>query len=200
MTDGPSGIKRRLRRQFRAQRDALDVTYRAGCAERATHTIGDHAMWRSALVVASYLPHQSEFDPSFLSRAAIAAGKKLVYPRVVNERLAFHSWRDGDATEATIGGVLQPLASAAGGACPFLSDCHRGDWGGGGKGAVPKPADDCRYQAAAVLFPAITGSQARIVWRACAVLAGADLRTQMPDRPLARTSSCHSRHLADITL
>jgi len=113
VTRGPSGIKRGLRRQLRAQRDALDVTYRAGCAERATHTIGDHAMWRSALVVASYLPHQSEFDPSFLSRAAIAAGKKLVYPRVVNERLAFHSWRDGDATEATIGGVLQPLASAA---------------------------------------------------------------------------------------
>ena len=113
MTEGPSGIKRSLRRQLRAQRDALNVTHRAACAEQASHAIGDHAMWRSALVVASYLPHGSEFDPTFLSRAAIVAGKKLVCPRVVNEHLEFHSWRDGDAAEATIGGVLQPLASAA---------------------------------------------------------------------------------------
>ena len=113
MTGDASEIKSGLRGQLRAQRDALDITHRAACAERASQYITGHAMWQSAHVVASYLPHESEFDPIFIARAAIATGKKLVCPRVVNKRLEFHSWSEGDAVEATIGGVLQPLTSAA---------------------------------------------------------------------------------------
>lgn len=112
MTGDASEIKRELRGQLRAQRDAMDVTHRAACAKLASQYISGHAMWRSAHVVACYLPHESEFDPIFIARAAIAAGKKLVCPRVVKKHLEFHSWREDDAVEATIGGVLQPLTSA----------------------------------------------------------------------------------------
>ena len=112
MTHDASDIKRELRRQLRAQRNALGATLRADFAERARRHLTDHSIWQSAQVVASYLPHRSEFDPTVIARCAIAAGKRLVCPRVVDKTLQFHNWREGDIVEATIGGVLQPLASA----------------------------------------------------------------------------------------
>ena len=66
-------MKRGLRRQLRAQRNALSATLRANCAERASLFLIDHSIWQSAQVVASYLPHQSEFDPTVIARRAIAA-------------------------------------------------------------------------------------------------------------------------------
>ena len=113
MTGGVSDIKHVLRRQLRFERDALENEHRVACAERASRFIIDHTLWESAHVVASYLPHESEFDPTVIARSAIAKSKKLVFPRVVGKHLEFHSWREGDAVEATVGGVLQPLASAA---------------------------------------------------------------------------------------
>ena len=118
MTGGVSDIKHVLRRQLRFERDALENEHRVACAERASRFIIDHTLWESAHVVASYLPHESEFDPTVIARSAIAKSKKLVFPRVVGKHLEFHSWREGDAVEATVGGVLQPLASAA----PFATD------------------------------------------------------------------------------
>ena len=106
-------MKRVLRRQLRAQRNALSATLRASCAERASQFLIDHSIWQSAQVVACYLPHQSEFDPTVIARRAIAAGKRLVCPRVLDETLQFHDWCEGDSVETTIGGVLQPHASAA---------------------------------------------------------------------------------------
>ena len=113
MSSDASDIKRELRRRLRAERDALDATHRGGYVERASQHIADHDIWQSAQVVASFLPHESEFDPTLIGRHAIAAGKRVVCPRVVDKHLQFHSWREGDAVEATIGGVFQPLASAA---------------------------------------------------------------------------------------
>jgi 5-formyltetrahydrofolate cyclo-ligase len=68
-------------------------------------------VWKSAGVIASYLPHQSEFDPSGLL-AQRHSGSQVACPRVVGTTLSFHLWQDGDATETTIGGVRQPVASA----------------------------------------------------------------------------------------
>ena len=36
----------------------------------------------------------------------------MACPRVVGTTLNFHLWQDGDATETTLGGVRQPVASA----------------------------------------------------------------------------------------
>ena len=113
MTQPASDIKRGLRRQLRAQRNALSATRRTDCADRASQFLVDHSIWQSAKVVASYLPHESEFDPTVIARCAVAAGKRLVCPRVVDETLRFHDWREGDKVETAIGGVLQPQASAA---------------------------------------------------------------------------------------
>ena len=62
--------------------------------------------------MASYLPHESEFDPTPLMSVAIQQGKRVACPRVVDKSLQFHRWEQGDPTEPTIGGVLQPLGSA----------------------------------------------------------------------------------------
>ena len=62
--------------------------------------------------MASYLPNESEFDPTPLMLVAIQQGKRVACPRVVDKSLQFHRWEQGDPTESSIGGVLQPLGSA----------------------------------------------------------------------------------------
>ena len=99
MTQAAPEVKRGLRRQLRAQRNTLSATYRANCADRASQFLIDHSIWQSAKVVASYLPHQSEFDPTVMARYAISAGKRLVCPRVIGETLQFHDWCEGDNVE-----------------------------------------------------------------------------------------------------
>ena len=113
MTQAACETKRGLRRNLRTQRDALSAVYRANCADHASQILIDHSIWQSAQVVATYLPHQSEFDPTVITRCPVGAGKRFVYPRVVDQTLQFHEWHEGDIVETAIGGVLQPHASAA---------------------------------------------------------------------------------------
>ena len=103
--------KAALRRALRRTRDRLTDQQRQAACHSAHKHLDNWHVWQSAHVIASYLPHQSEFDPSGLL-AHKCLGSQVVCPRVVGTTLSFHLWQDGDATEATIGGVLQPLASA----------------------------------------------------------------------------------------
>ena len=98
--------------QLRTERDALCTTQRAACAGRALKHIRDWEAWQIAHTVASYLPHESEFDPTPMMSLAIQQGKGVACPRVVNKSLQFHRWEQGDPTEFAIGGVSQPLSSA----------------------------------------------------------------------------------------
>ena len=68
--------------------------------------------WTAATLIGSYLPHESEFDPTLLAQAARARGADIVCPRVDGKSLSFHHWQADDEAEATIGGVLQPLPTA----------------------------------------------------------------------------------------
>ena len=103
--------KTALRRTLRRARDRLTDDQKYLACQGAHKHVNDWHAWQSARVIASYLPHQSEFDPSWLL-AYRYSGSQVVCPRVVDTALSFHLWQEGDATEATIGGVLQPLASA----------------------------------------------------------------------------------------
>ena len=98
--------------QLRTERDALSAAHRVACADRALKHLLDWEPWLRAHTVASYLPHESEFDPKPLMSVAIQQGKRVACPRVVDQSLQFHRWEQGDPTEPTIGGVLQPLDSA----------------------------------------------------------------------------------------
>ena len=111
MSDLPH-LKGRLRAQLRTERDALSAAQRAACADRALKHLLDWEPWQRARTLASYLPHESEFDPTPLMSVALQRGKRVACPRVVDKSLQFHRWEKGDPTEFAIGGVLQPLASA----------------------------------------------------------------------------------------
>lgn len=100
-----------LRRTLRSAREQLTDEQRHRACQSAYEHLKDWPVWESANVIASYLPHQSEFDPSGLL-AHRRPRSKVAYPRVVGTTLNFHLWQDGDATETTIGGVRQPVASA----------------------------------------------------------------------------------------
>ena len=104
--------KRTLRARLRAARDTLTPGERGVCVEQASAHLFTFPQWRTAHVIASYLPHQSEFDPSLLSQEALGRGVKVAYPRVEGENLRFYEWQAGDATETTIGSVLQPAGDA----------------------------------------------------------------------------------------
>ena len=103
--------KTALRLGLRSARDRLTDEQRHLACRSAHKHLDNWPIWQSARVIASYLPHQSEFDPSELL-AHRRSGSQVVCPRVVGTTLRFHLWQEGDATETTIGGVLQPVASA----------------------------------------------------------------------------------------
>jgi 5-formyltetrahydrofolate cyclo-ligase len=104
--------KRSLRRRLRSDRDALSAAHRADCAKHALQHLITWQRWAAATLVASYLPHESEFDPTLLTRAARDRGAETVCPRVHGKSMSFHHWHIGDGMEETIGGVLQPLPAA----------------------------------------------------------------------------------------
>ena len=104
--------KRTLRGHLRSDRDALSEAYRADCAKHALQHLLTWQPWAAATLIGSYLPHESEFDPTVLAQAARDRGADIVCPRVNGKSMSFHHWQAGDDAEATIGGVLQPLPAA----------------------------------------------------------------------------------------
>ena len=85
-------------------------TYRADAQTRPATL--DMAAWAAATLVGSYLPHESEFDPSLLAQDARDRGADIVCPRVNGKSMSFHYWQADDEAESTIGGVKQPLPAA----------------------------------------------------------------------------------------
>ena len=108
----PALQKRNLRGRLRSDRDALSAAYRADCAKHALQHLVTWQPWAAATLIGSYLPHESEFDPTLLAQAARDQGADIVCPRVNGKSMSFHHWQAGDEAEATIGGVLQPLPAA----------------------------------------------------------------------------------------
>ncbi len=104
--------KRGVRRQLRAARDSLSPAQRQAYIQQANVHLTRWERWSAVKVVGSYLPHESEFDPIVLTRGARARGTRVACPRVMDKALCFHDWKEGDAVEATIGGVLQPTEAA----------------------------------------------------------------------------------------
>ena len=104
--------KRTLRRHLRSDRDALSAAHRADCANNALQHLVTWQPWATSTLVGSYLPHESEFDPSLLTQAARDRGAAIVCPRVNGRSMSFHHWQAGDDAEVTIGGVLQPIPAA----------------------------------------------------------------------------------------
>ena len=82
-------------------------------AETIAGFVGGLALQRGG-AGASYWPLGDEADPQALAAALRALGHPILLPRVAGPRepLSFRHWRDGDATEKSPLGTIEPLESA----------------------------------------------------------------------------------------
>jgi len=101
-----------MRSTMRHKRDALTPDFRERAALAVSETLAHFEPWKSASVIASYMPLRSEFNAVPLVQHALDQGVQVVYPRVNGKLLDFHFWRPGDPLEPSIGGVDQPLATS----------------------------------------------------------------------------------------
>jgi 5-formyltetrahydrofolate cyclo-ligase len=90
--------KRALRTQILRARDALAPAQRSAYSTTIGKRLIAMQAYRQANVVAAYCSFGSEFDSTALLAPALAAGKRLVLPRIdkVSNRLVFHAVRDLD--------------------------------------------------------------------------------------------------------
>lgn len=75
-------LKSETRRLLRARRAAISDDRLAQISARICEHVQRQALWRDARGVLMYLPMQGEVDVSALGRAASAAGKVIMLPRV----------------------------------------------------------------------------------------------------------------------
>ena len=101
-----------MRSTMRQKRDALTPDFRERAALAVSEALAHFGPWKSASVIASYMPLRSEFNAVGLVQHALDRGVQVVYPRVNGKLLDFHFWRPGDPLEPSIGGVTQPLATS----------------------------------------------------------------------------------------
>lgn len=103
MTDKPT-----LRAELRVRRDAFGPARLPVLPEFT-------ARLARGLTVASYVPVESEADPSPLARAAVEAGCQLALPHVTTraEQMRFLAWDTEAALAAGPFGLSQPDAAAA---------------------------------------------------------------------------------------
>jgi 5-formyltetrahydrofolate cyclo-ligase len=104
--------KRALRVRMIAARDALDLAYRATASRSICTRVETLPSFTAARIVLVTLPFGSEWDTRPLARAALAAGKMLVVPRVNGATRMLELHAIGDATaDVTPGyqGIPEPL-------------------------------------------------------------------------------------------
>lgn len=107
MADGASKvqIKSELRQLLRHQRE---VQFR----DHSLLHIADFPEVKSAQVVASYFSYGHEPNTSALNQRLLAAGKRLILPRINNESLDWVPW-DGDFKNISTSGLIsEPIGQS----------------------------------------------------------------------------------------
>jgi 5-formyltetrahydrofolate cyclo-ligase len=104
--------KHRIRNQQLQARGCLSVQQRISLSYAAQQHLLNHALFAAAGVIALYAPIRCEVETCLLMEAALAAGKRVVYPRVVQGSSApgMHFIEITSASELRSGafGVLEP--------------------------------------------------------------------------------------------
>ena len=108
-------VKRALRAQAKAARDAVPEKARREADAVIAQRVTELSAWNAAEVVLSYLPFGSEVDVLPVIEAAQAAGKRVALPRVTagSLELAWHEVRDLSTLERGAYGILEPADDAA---------------------------------------------------------------------------------------
>lgn len=143
--------KRRLRARVLAAREAMPAALRATATTAITATLLGLPHYRAARCVAAYSAIGAEFDTAALLRDALAAGKKLLLPRVNRGAGTLSFYQVADPGAQLLPGtwnILEPdparcaLADPSGAdfmlvpGVAFTADCQRLGYGGGYYDAV----------------------------------------------------------------
>ncbi|MDY0190544.1 MAG: 5-formyltetrahydrofolate cyclo-ligase [Desulfuromonas sp.] len=80
--------KYRIRKLQLQTRGCLSATQRSSLSYAAQQRLLHHNLFAAAGVIALYAPIRCEVDTSILMEAALAAGKSVVYPRIVQGKSA----------------------------------------------------------------------------------------------------------------
>jgi len=104
--------KRELRSRMRSVRGVVPASAREQRARGAVQRVLELAEYVGAQTIVGFSAIQKEIDPSELLAGARASGKRVGLPRVVDDVLALHEFRDVSELAEGAFGVLEPAASA----------------------------------------------------------------------------------------
>jgi 5-formyltetrahydrofolate cyclo-ligase len=107
-----STAKKRLRRQLLDRRGAVGADDRATAAEAVLRWVAESPAWQAASTVLAYVASGSELSTRPLLAAALAAGKGVVLPRVVDDGvLRLHAIQALAELSPGYRGILEPDAT-----------------------------------------------------------------------------------------
>jgi 5-formyltetrahydrofolate cyclo-ligase len=104
--------KRELRSRMRSVRAVVPASARELRARGAVQRVLELAEYVCAQTIVGFSAIQKEIDPAELLAGARASGKRVGLPRVVDDVLALHEFRDVSELAEGAFGVLEPAASA----------------------------------------------------------------------------------------
>ena len=104
--------KRELRSRMRSVRAVLPASARDERSRAAAERVVELAEFVGAQTIVGFSAIQKEIDPAALLSGARASGKRVGLPRVEEDLLVLHEFRDVSELEEGSFGVLEPLASA----------------------------------------------------------------------------------------
>ncbi|HTU59997.1 MAG TPA: 5-formyltetrahydrofolate cyclo-ligase, partial [Polyangiales bacterium] len=104
--------KRELRSRMRSVRAVMPASAREERARAAVQRVIELAEYVGAQTIVGFSAIQKEIDPAALLAGARASGKRVGLPRVVEQVLELHEFRDVSELQEGSFGVLEPAADA----------------------------------------------------------------------------------------
>lgn len=109
----PERVRSTLRRELLARRDALPASVIRESSAAAAHHLAASASFQAAENIAAYVALGGELDPRPLIDTALATGKKVHLPRVLDaQRMEFVRWEAGDPMQPNRFGIPEPAPDA----------------------------------------------------------------------------------------
>lgn len=104
--------KRELRSRMRSVRAVMPASAREERSRAAAQRLIELAEYVGAQTIVGFSAIQKEIDPALLLAGARASGKRVGLPRVVEQVLELHEFRDVSELVEGAFGVLEPAAGA----------------------------------------------------------------------------------------
>jgi 5-formyltetrahydrofolate cyclo-ligase len=101
-------VKRGLREEAFAKRDALERDWRARAAERIAEQVLDLPELLHLQPIGAYWPIRSEVDPRQILEGLCARGQTVALSQILHPHLSWREWRPGDVLVHGAFGVREP--------------------------------------------------------------------------------------------